>query len=111
MMPLSKSIALRSELMTTYLDEFAARHPGYSRLVGKLRGRVALSHRAGMLWGWTVAEDDRERRACVESFGDGAVDEVLRRVLLWADHRGLRPHRTGTHLGRAARTAANIFGL
>lgn len=111
MMPLSKSIALRSELMTSYLEEFAARHPDQSGLVSKLRGRVALSHRVGMVWGWTVAEDDRERRACVETLGDGAVDQVLRRVLAWADHRGLRPHRTGTHLGRAARTAANMLRL
>ena len=110
-MPLSKSIALRSELMAKYLDELVARTPAYSDLVGKLRGRVTLSHRVGMVWGWTVAEDDRERTACVESLGDGALDSVLRRVLIWAEQRGLRPRRTSIHLGRVARTAANVFRL
>lgn len=110
MMTLSQGIVMRTALLAKYVDEYAARHPEDAALVAQLKGRIELTHRAAMVWGWTVADDERERRACVDALGEGRVDGVLRKVLGWADEHGLRPRRTA-RLVKAARTAANVLRI
>jgi glycosyltransferase involved in cell wall biosynthesis len=109
--PLSMGIALRTELMNAYLDEYASRHPGDRELVDRLRGRVALSHRAGMLWGWVVARDESEWRKCLDALGDRGMDDMLRRVLGWAGAKGIRPTRVSTRFVKVARSAASALRL
>lgn len=110
-LPRSQSIPMRTEVLSAYLDEYAARYPEQRALVAELRGRVALTHRAGVLWGWVVAPDDRERRACLESLGDAQLDVVVRRMLTWAERRGLRPERVGPRVVKAVRSGADLFRL
>ncbi len=110
-MHLSRSIGMRSELMRTYLAEYAARHPGERALVASLERRIALAHRAGMLWGWLSAEDGREREACLAALGESAPDRAVRNALRWADRKGLRPSGIGAQLTKVARTAAETLRL
>lgn len=110
-LPRSRSIAMRTEVLTKHLDEYAERRPEHQALVTDLRQRIALTHRAGMLWGWVVGANDAERRACLESLGDHRVDGVLRRALGFAERHGLRPDRIGPRVGKAARSAADLLRL
>ncbi|MBX3196817.1 MAG: glycosyltransferase family 2 protein [Labilithrix sp.] len=105
-LPLSGSIGMRTELMASYLDEYGARHPAEAPLVARLRRRVALAHRVGLVWGWLSSEDPAERAACLEQLGRRPPDAVVRSVLRWADRRGLRPKQSGARLTRVARVAA-----
>lgn len=112
----STSIPHRTEVLSKYLDEYAARHPADGALVTSLRRRLALTHRAGMVWAWLVADDDAERSACLERLGPSElhpsrIDGALRSALTWADRRGLRPARVGPRLIKAARGGANLFRL
>jgi glycosyltransferase involved in cell wall biosynthesis len=110
-LPRSRSIPMRTDVLTRYLDEYEARHPGERALVAELRGRISLTHRAGILWGWVIGTSDDEGRACLESLGDAPLDGVLRRVLTWANRRGLRPNRVGPRLVKAVRGGANLLRL
>jgi GT2 family glycosyltransferase len=107
----SESIPHRTEVLTRYLDEYAERHPAERALVAELRGRLALTHRAGMIWGWVLADDEAERRACLARLGSSTFDGAVRGVLTWADRRGLRPQGVGPRLSRAARAGANLLRL
>ena len=107
----SQAILQRTDVMARYVDEYASRHPDERALVAELRSRLAVTHRAGMLWGWVVAEDEVERSACRDLLGPAPVDSALRRVLVWADRRGLRPNRVGPGLMNAARRGANLLRL
>lgn len=109
--PRSRAIALRSEILAAYLDEYGARHPDDRALVEAMRNRIALTHRAGMLWGWVIGADDDERRACLDALGDGRLDAAARRVLTWADELGLRPRRTDSRLMKLARRGAGFLRL
>ena len=109
--PRSESIMLRTEVLSDYLGEYAARRPEERALVAELRRRIAVTHRAGLVWGWVIGSDDHERRACLHSLGDAPLDAVLRRALTFADRHGLRPARVGPRFANAARGAANLLGL
>lgn len=109
--PISWSVRLRSELMSAYLDEYAARHPDDALLVAQVRVRLGIAHRAHMIWGWTTATDEQERQACARALGNGSVDQLVGRALVWADAHGLRPQTTGKRFIRAARMAASALGL
>lgn len=106
-LPLSGSIGMRTDLMLSYLDEYSARHREDARLVARLRRRVALAHRVGLVWGWLSSEDVGERAACLDGLGQRRPDAVVRSVLGWADRKGLRPKQSGVRLARVARLAAN----
>jgi len=108
--PLSM-LALRTELMSKYLDDYAGRHPEDHALVAKLRKRIALTHRTGLVWGWLTGKDAGEREHCLELLGDTSVDVALRRMLGWADKRGLRPTRLGNRFVRVARATASALRL
>lgn len=110
-LPRSRSIPMRTEVLTKHLDEYEQRHPAERALVAELRARVVLTHRAGMVWGWMIGADDAERRTCLESLGTARVDAVLRRVLAWADRHGLRPNRVGPRLIKAVRSGADLLRL
>lgn len=106
-LPLSGSISMRTGLMLSYLEEYAARQPGNAQLVASLRRRVAIAHRIGLVWGWLSSEEALEREACLEGLGGRIPDAALRFVLHWADKSGLRPKHTGARLARVARLAAD----
>ncbi len=108
-MKLSASIALRSELLTSYLEEFGARHPEERALVRALRRRIALGHRAAMVWGWVSAEERGERDACLEALGGRVPDMVVRGALSWVDVHGLRPPHLGSRVLGLARSAAETL--
>lgn len=105
----SKSIVMRTELLSKYVDEYAARHPDDERFVAQLHRRVAFTHRALILWGWMKSEDRGERDACLEVLGPLRADAVVRRLLRSVDRAGLRPPRVGSRLLRVARTAAEAL--
>lgn len=110
-LPRSRLIPMRTDVLTKHLDDFVSRHPDDRALVAELRRRIAVSHRAGAMWGWLVGVDDSERRACLESLGETRLDETLREIFTWADRRGLRPSRIGPRLMKAARAGANLLRL
>ena len=76
-----------------------------------LRNRLAVIHRAGVLWGWVLADDDAERRACLDELGRSRIDNALRGLFTWADRKGLRPGRIGPRVVKAARGGANFLRL
>lgn len=110
-LPRSRSIAMRTEVLSRFLGEYASRHPDEQRLVEELRRRVALTHRAGLVWGWVIGNEDAERHACLESLGDAPLDGALRRALSWVGRRGLRPGRVGPRLVKIVRDSADMLGL
>jgi GT2 family glycosyltransferase len=108
---LSESMAMRTEILSRYLDEFGAEFPDEARRVDKLRRRIALAHRAGLLWGWISATDSDEGNACLEGLGGDPADVVVRSMLRWAGRHGLRPARVGPRVFRAARSVAEALGI
>lgn len=110
-MALSKQIALRTQLLLAYLDEFSARHPDAFPLVGRLRRRVMLGHRTALVWGWVSSDDREERAACIDALADRATSAILVKGLRWAEDRGVRPAGLGRRLERVARRAADALGL
>ncbi len=109
-MPMSESMKLRRDVLAGYLDEYHARHPEDGAMVDRLRTRVALGYRAGLLLGWTLATDDTERRACATSLGDTTLDKAVGRVLCWAGDVGLRPP-SPQRVSKVARVAAGVLRL
>jgi GT2 family glycosyltransferase len=107
----SRSMRLRTDVMTRYLDEYLGRHPGEADAVSALRRRVALAHRAGLVWGWLSSADHDERDACLDGLGERTTDAIVRSVLRWADRRGLRPERMGPQVVRAARSVAQALRI
>jgi glycosyltransferase involved in cell wall biosynthesis len=109
--PRSVAIDMRTDVLTKFLDEYEERHPDERALVTKLRGRVALTHRAGMLWGWVVGNDDQEREACLKGLGDAYGAAALRAAFRWADRHGLHPAASAGSFWKTARAAAQLLRL
>ncbi|HIA49395.1 MAG TPA: glycosyltransferase family 2 protein [Acidobacteria bacterium] len=63
-MPFSQSIPLRTHVLHDYCSEYAVRHPEDLEFLNRLRSFVDRGHNRGLLWGWLVASDDTESRAC-----------------------------------------------
>jgi len=63
-MPFSQSIPLRTRVLHDYCSEYAVRHPEDLEFLNRLRSFVDRGHNRGLLWGWLVASDDTESRAC-----------------------------------------------
>lgn len=110
-MRISRSAAMRTELMRAYLEEYAGRHPGEEAFVARMRRRVELTHRAAMLWGWVSAADPSEREACLAALGERRRDAAMRGTLRWLEQRGLRPARVGPRLLDLARSAAETLRM
>jgi len=88
--PFSRGIALRTRVLLSYLDEYEGRHPGERAFVERLRKRAAIVHRTGLAWGWVVATDSSEARACVNAFGSSVFDAPAKVLLGALDHAGVR---------------------
>ena len=63
-LPFSQSIPLRPHVLHDYCSEYAVRHPEDLEFLNRLRSFVDRGHNRGLLWGWLVASDDTESRAC-----------------------------------------------
>lgn len=107
----SRSIPMRTEVLEAYLHELAERQPEQRPLVEELHRRVALAHRAGLVWGWALADDERERSACLRALGDRLYDRGLRAALGWVDARRLRPEGLGPRVASMARRGAELLKL
>jgi glycosyltransferase involved in cell wall biosynthesis len=108
---LSESMGIRTEVLSRYLDEFGAEFPEEGPRVDRLRRRIALAHRAGLLWGWLSATHNEEGDACLDGLGADPADVVVRSMLRWAGRHGLRPGRVGPRVFRAARSVAEALRI
>ena len=63
-MAFSQSIPLRTSVLRDYCSEYAVRHPEDLEFLNRLKRLVARGHNRGLLWGWLVASNDAESRAC-----------------------------------------------
>lgn len=110
-LPLSESIALRTQVLQRYLVEFEDRWPDRRGLVSSLRRRTALLHRLGLFWGWLSAPAASERAACLAAMGRTLPDRATRRALAWVDESGVRPPDLAERLKRVAKRAAETLKL
>lgn len=63
-MAFSQSIPLRTSVLRDYCSEYAVRHPEDLEFLNRLKRLVDRGHHRGLLWGWLVASNDAESRAC-----------------------------------------------
>ncbi len=103
-MPLSRSLALRTEVLENYLDELAARRVLPERELARLRRRVKIQERLAMAYGWYVASDPLEAQACGRSLTRGS--RVAARALDLLESSGARRKAQALDLARVARKLA-----
>jgi glycosyltransferase involved in cell wall biosynthesis len=108
---LSRAIPMRSELLQSYLDGYSERFPEDREMVRKLRRRIRLTHRAGLVWGWASATTDAERNACIESLDRTAIDAALSASLKGISALGVRPDRAAGRAVGFVRRVADSLGL
>jgi GT2 family glycosyltransferase len=108
-MPLSEGIALRTRVLTDYLEEFSSRHPEHALLIARLRRRTAFLHRLGEVWGWLSSEDPREGQACLAALGETSADTMVRASCEWVECHGLKPARLGRRLVGLAKNVADVL--
>jgi glycosyltransferase involved in cell wall biosynthesis len=109
--PLSVGIPLRTRLLLDYLDEYLFRHPDEVAMVERLRRRLGVLHRVGLLWGWATAADTSEAFACTAALGASRVDRLLRGLLTKVDRLPVRAALGGATLKRVARSIGGTIGV
>jgi glycosyltransferase involved in cell wall biosynthesis len=62
--PLSRTLQIRTEVLSNYCVEYAARHPGEAAFVARLGRHMRRDLVRSLVWGWLVADDDAEAHAC-----------------------------------------------
>lgn len=108
--PMSEQIPFRTQILSSYCDEFAHRYPDKDTLVAGMRAAGALGHRTSLLWGWMIAANDAEASSCVEGLKDGLVDRAIGTSLRTLANLGLRP-RKAPKLLKVAKGIAARAGL
>jgi glycosyltransferase involved in cell wall biosynthesis len=103
--PLSRAIPLRTELLLDYLVGYEERFPEDGEMSKRLRRRIELTRRVGLVWGWASATNEAERGACVGAFEDKAVDKLFAASLRGASALGLRPEKL---VGRAMKIVQRV---
>lgn len=110
-MPMSKIIAVRTEVLSAYLDEYEARWPAERAFVKKLRRRLEVLHRVGLGWGWLSAADPREAAACADGLGDTLLDRGARAALTGAERLHLRGLARPQEILRLTRRVSRRLGV
>lgn len=103
-MPLSKSLPLRMEVFSSYLDEVEARAVLSPTEVARLRRRVDLQERLALAFGWYLAGDDEEVAACARRLARGS--KLLDGGLRLLDRSGARAGARKLDLAGVARRLA-----
>jgi len=110
-MPMSRAVALRTEVMRDYVEEYARRHPHEVKKVGEFRRRIAQLHRIGMVWGWFSAKAPNEAVACIDGLGDNAVDRTMSKALAVAEKSGIRRIVSNSKMIVIARRLGGYLGV
>ena len=110
-MPMSRAVALRSEVLKDYVDEFLKRHPAEVARASDYRKRIEVLHRVGMLWGWFAAKDHEEAEACLELLGDRALDRTVSRALGAVESAGIKQIVSKSKMFVIARRLGGYLGV
>jgi len=89
-MGMSAAIPTRTQTLLDYCAEYVERHPDDQGFIERMKERILLVHRLGLLYGWAVAADESEARACAGALGGGRLDRGLRPMLLGIERAPLR---------------------
>ncbi len=110
-MPMSRSVALRSEVLKDYVDEFLRRHPDETERASNFRKRIEVLHRVGLIWGWFAAPSPEEGRACLELLGDLPTDRAVSRALGVVERAGLKQIVSKSKMFGIARRLGGYLGV
>lgn len=79
----------RARMLRRYFDEYLERHPDDIAFKATLERALRRSTRTGSVWGWMLALDDADAKACLEILGGSLVDQELRVMLRGIDRIGI----------------------
>jgi hypothetical protein len=101
----------RARMLASYYAEFVARWPNDVAFARELEAALRKSTRKGSVWGWVLADDDEDAKACIDILGGSRLDGELQSVLRGIDRIGFDAHVRSTYVLPLVRRITIALGI